>query len=126
MSYDFEHYSGKYLKAPKKPEKPSISRNPTAIEARAYADALDEYEKKIVSYKDELVMYNNEKDKLHDKFRKDLSYDYGLSTYEFAVIWDAAYQRAADRGDTSLAFIYDEFEAFFNFAKRYASSMKGV
>ena len=41
MSYDFDYYSGSDIRYPEKPVKPRLERNPTAIEARAFADALE-------------------------------------------------------------------------------------
>jgi len=75
MSYDFQYYSGQMLRMPTKPSKPGLSRmsrNPTAIEARAYADALEEYEREMKAYNENLSWYRSEAASLLTKFQDKL------------------------------------------------------
>lgn len=123
MSYDFEYYSGEMLQVPDKPLKPRLERNPTSIEARAYADALEEYESDLRSYNENLGWYRSEKAALRLKFIDKLKSDYGLCDVEFNLLWDEATSRKESDG---LRCVYDEFDSLFNFVKKYTRSMKGL
>lgn len=122
MSYDFEYYSGDMLRMPEKPVKPRLERNPTSIEARAYADALEEYESALASYNEDLGWYRSEKAQLLIKFQDKLRSDYGLHESEFSVIWSEAYRRGHSGG---LQEVYHEFDSLFDFVLKYSASMKG-
>jgi hypothetical protein len=123
MSYDFKYYSGEMLHTPVKPTKPFLARNPTAVEARAYADALEEYERKRKSYDDNLSWYRREKAELLVKFQLELRTDYGLAESEFNVIWNAAWERGHSCG---LEQVYYEFDTLFDFVKEYNKATRGV
>lgn len=112
MSYDFEYYSGQMLRMPEKPVKPRLERNPSSIEARAYADALEEYEREMKSYNEDLGWYRAEKANLLVKFRDKVRSDYGLSESAFSVIWNEAYNRGHSGG---LHEVYHEFDSLFEF-----------
>lgn len=112
MSYDFEYYSGQMLRMPDKPAKPRLERNPTAIEARAYADGLEEYEREMKSYEEDLGWYKSEKKVLLTKFQDKLREDYGLSESAFSVLWNEAYNRGHSGG---LHEVYHEFDSLFEF-----------
>jgi hypothetical protein len=122
MSYDFEYYSGQMLRVPTKPSKPGLSRNPTAIEARAFADALEEYEREMKAYNENLSWYRSEAASLLTKFQDKLKEDYCLGSSEFDVIWSEAYDRAHvdARG---LQEVYYKFERFYEFANKYTKVM---
>lgn len=123
MSYDFEYYSGEMLRAPDKPVKPRLERNATSIEARAYADALEEYESDLRSYNENLGWYRSEKTALLLKFTDKLKSDYGLCDTEFDLLWDEAHRRGHSGG---LHEVYHEFDALFDFVKKYVNAMKGL
>lgn len=112
MSYDFEYYSGDMLRMPEKPTKPRMERNPTSIEARAYADALEEYESALASYNEDLGWYRSEKAGLLIKFQDKVRSDYGLSNEPFSVLWNEAYNRGHSGG---LQEVYNEFDSLFEF-----------
>ena len=112
MSYDFEYYSGKMLSIPEKPAKPRLERNPSAVEARTYADALEEYESALKSYNEDLGWYRSESASLLLKFKDKLRSDYGLSETAFDVIWSEAYDRSHSGG---LQEVYYEFDRLFEF-----------
>lgn len=120
MSYDFEYYSGKHLKYPKKPSKPSINHNPSSIEARAFADALEEYEREFRCYEEDTQYYRSQMSELHREFRYKLKADYGMCNAEFDVIWDEAYDRAHSGG---LEEVFGEFNRLYDFANKYTSVM---
>jgi hypothetical protein len=120
MSYDFEYYSGQMLRMPTKPSKPGLSRNPTAIEARAYADALEEYEREMKAYNENLSWYRSEAASLLIKFQDKLKEDYSLGSAEFDVIWSEAYDHSHSGG---LQEVYYEFERLYEFAIKYTKVM---
>jgi hypothetical protein len=120
MSYDFEYYSGQMLRAPTKPSKPGLSRNPTAIEARAFTDALEEYEREMRGYSENLGWYRSEKNVLLTKFKDKLKADYGLIDSEFDVIWEEAYDHSHSGG---LHEVYYEFERLYKFMNKYTKVM---
>ena len=122
MSYDFQYYSGEMLRMPIKPSKPRLERNPNAIEARAYADALEEYEREMSSYGENLNLYYKDKNALLRKFQDRLRSDYSLSESEFSVIWNEAYNRGHSGG---LSEVYHEFDSLYDFGLKFADAMKG-
>jgi len=122
MSYDFEYYSGEMVRMPEKPVKPRLERNANAIEARAYADALEEYERELKSYNENLGWYKSEKKSLLIKFQDKLRSDYNLSEPEFSVLWNEAYNRGHSGG---LHEVYHEFDRLYEFATKYLIAIKG-
>lgn len=117
MSYDFEYYSGKHLSYPTRPTKPTISRNPSAIEARAWADALEEYERELKSYDEDLSWYRSESSRLHTEFMDKLKKDYDLSDKPFDLIWSKAWERGHSAG---LHEVYHEFDDLFEFLIKWS------
>jgi hypothetical protein len=120
MSYDFEYYSGQMLRTPTKPSKPGLSCNPTAIEARAFVDALEEYEREMKVYNENLSWYRSEAASLLIKFQARLKKDYGLGSAEFEVIWSEAYDHSHSGG---LQEVYYEFRRLYEFASKYTKVM---
>lgn len=121
MSYDFEYYSGQMLSMPEKPAKPRLERNPTSIEARAYADALEEYESALASYNEDFGWYRSEKAGLLIKFQDKVRSDYRLSETAFDLIWSEAYTRGHSNG---LSQVYHEFDSLFEFLEKYEKATK--
>lgn len=117
MSYDFDYYRGTDLRAPSKPVKPTLGRNPNAIEARAFADALEEYEREFRAYEEDRSFYQRSVNVRAREFEDKLKKDYGLDDDEFAVIWSEAYNRGHSGGFSE---IYSEFDSLFDFALKYA------
>lgn len=116
MNYDFGYYSGEHLSVPQKPVKPRLERNPTSIEARAYADALEEYESALSSYNEDYAWYLSEKASLLIKFQDNLRTDYDLSEAAFNVIWSEAWNRGHSGG---LHEVYHEFDELFEFLNKW-------
>ena len=112
MNYDFEYYSGVMLRMPEKPVKPRLEHNPSSIEARAYADALEEYEHEMKAYNENLGWYRSEKAALLIKFKDNLRTDYDLEVAAFDVIWSEAWDRGHSGG---LREVYYEFDRLFEF-----------
>jgi hypothetical protein len=117
MSYDFDYYRGTDLRAPSKPVKPTLGRNPSAIEARAFADALEEYEREFRAYEEDRSFYQHSVNARAREFEGKLKKDYGLDDDEFDAIWSEAYTRGHSGGFSE---IYSEFDSLFDFALKYA------
>jgi len=122
MSYDFDYYDGKHLKSPVKPTKPTIGRSPSSIEARAFADALEEYERDFKGYEEDKRFYQSQVSALYREFLDKLKADYGLSDEEFDVIWSEAYDRGHSYGLSEVA---SHFDSLYDFALKYAATAKG-
>jgi hypothetical protein len=116
MSYDFQYYSGEMLRMPEKPVKPRLERNPSSIEARAYADALEGYEREMKSYNENLGWYRSEKKLLLQRFQEELRTDFDLSESEFSVLWDEAYKHARSG---NLSEVYHEFNSLHDLFRKY-------
>lgn len=123
MSYDFDYYSGADLKYPSKPTKPTLGRNPTAIDARAFADALEEYERALESYKEDKSYYNDRVGARMNELREELMKDYGLCREEFDVIWNKAWEDCHSGG---LYEVYGRFDSLYDFVIEYNKAMKGI
>lgn len=121
MSYDFDYFSGTDIKSPVKPTKPTLGRNPTAIDARAFADALEEYEREFRSYEEDKSYYQSQRTDRFNQFRVDLQKEYSLNDSEFNVIWSEAYDRGHSGG---LQEVYGEFDRLFDFVVKYAETVK--
>lgn len=117
MSYDFDYYRGTDLRAPVKPVKPTLGRNPSASEARAFADALEEYEREFRAYEEDRSFYRHSVNVRAREFEDKLKADYGLDDDEFAVIWNEAYDRGHSSG---LHEVHGEFDRLYDFALKYA------
>ncbi len=121
MSYDFDYYRGTDLRVPTKPVKPTLGRNPSAIEARAFADALEEYEREFRSYEDDRSYYQSMVNARAREFEDKLQKDYALDDDEFAAIWSEAYSRGHSGGFRE---VWQEFDSLYDFALKYAEIVK--
>lgn len=121
MSYDFDYYRGTDLRSPVKPAKPTLGRNPSAIEARAFADALEEYERKFRAYEEDRSYYQSMVNARAREFEAKLQKDYGLDDDEFYAIWGEAYTRGHSGGFYE---IHQEFDSLYDFALKYAEIVK--
>lgn len=122
MSYDFDYYSGSHLKVPVKLTKPTLGRNPTAIDARAFADALEEYEREYKAYKENMTFYELSRSSLIEEFKLKLINDYELSQIGFDVIWGNANDYSGFGG---LKDIFNEFERLSDLIEKYNNVVKG-
>lgn len=121
MSYDFDYYRGTDLRSPVKPVKPTLGRNPSAIEARAFADALEEYEREFRGYEEDRKYYQSMVNARAREFEGKLQKDYGLDDDEFAVIWGEAYSRGHSGGFHE---VWQEFDGLYDFALKYVEIAK--
>lgn len=121
MSYDFDYYRGTDLRVPTKPVKPTLGRNPSAIEARAFADALEEYEREFRAYEDDRSFYQHNLSARAREFEDKLQKDYELDDDEFSAIWSEAYDRGHSGGFSE---VYAEFDRLYDFALKYAELVK--
>ena len=121
MSYDFDYYSGSDIRYPEKPVKPRLERNPTAIEARAFADALEEYEREFKAYQEDKSFYQSQASSRKTEFKDKLKKDYDLSDEEFDVIWSEAYDRGHSGG---LSEVYSYFDSLYDFVHKYMDANK--
>lgn len=121
MTYDFDYFTGRHLTYPQKPARPVLGRNPSAIEARAFADAMEDYERGLSCYEEDMTFYKGEIKRLRNEFVEKLKADYGLCDAEFNVIW----QEAESLGN-GLHETFIEFDRLFDFVKVYVKAMKGV
>jgi hypothetical protein len=120
MSYDFDYFSGRHLKYPAKPTKPTLGRNPSSTEARAFADALEEYEREFKGYEEDKRYYQSQMSALHKEFLNKLKADYAMGDEEFDAIWSEAYDRGHSGG---LGEVFGEFDRLYDFVNKYTSIM---
>ncbi len=89
---NFDAYKVTSVQYPAMPHKPTLKHHPTAAEARAYADAKDEYDKQMVTHREAVKAYHIEEGRLMDQFRKDAIEEAGLTGHPkadkaFALAW---------------------------------------
>jgi hypothetical protein len=120
--YDYDYFEGKDLRYPAKPVKPVLTRNPTAAEARAYANSLEGYERDLCAYKEDRDQYDREMtlrgQKLHDRIRD----DYDITEDQFDLLWSKAVDRAHSSG--SLEEAVANFEELYELAAQFAALEK--
>ena len=120
MNYDFDYFSGSDIQYPKKPVKPTIGRNPTAIEARAFANSLEDYERDLESYKESAKYYEFQRNERHLLFVEEMQKEFNdISSAQFDVIWSEAYDKGHSGG---LPEIYNYFSSLYDFIKEYESA----
>lgn len=121
MSYDFDYYSGSDIRYPEKPVKPRLERNPTALDARAFADAMEEYEREFKAYQEDKSFYQSQASSRKTEFKDKLKKDYDLSDEEFDVIWSEAWDRGHSGG---LSEVYSYFDSLYDFVHKYMDANK--
>jgi ribosome modulation factor len=119
--YDYDYFEGKDLRYPAKPSKPVLTRDPTAAEARAYANSLEGYERDLCAYQEDRDQYDREMtmrgQKLHDRIRD----DYDITEDQFLLLW----ARAHDDGHSeSLHRVVEIFEELYELATQFAALEK--
>ena len=109
MSYNFAYIRGSDLVYPKSPKKPRLSSNPSAQEAREYADALEHYDIVYTEYRDELMKYTSEIHRREDQFRKELQEEYDLSDAHFSVLWSFAWDDGHSAGYEEVVLYFERY-----------------
>lgn len=117
MIYDFDYYAGKDIKYPERPKRPTLARNPTPAAARAYADALEKFEKENEDYLKKKMDYSSALNSRMSTFISELKSDWILTDLQFETIWTVAMERGRDDG---LEAVYDHFENYLIMARRFA------
>jgi hypothetical protein len=118
MSYNFDYFSARDLRSPTKPAKPILGRDPTAIEARAWAEALEEYEREFEAYKENLVWYKNQITTRRNELMTQLRIDYGITEGQFTILWNKAWEDGHSEG---LERVVDIFEELYSIARDFAA-----
>ena len=122
MSYDFDYYSGTDLHYPIKPIKPSLGRNPNSFEARAYADALEDYERLLEGYQEDKSYYNVQLNLRVAELKNYLIDDYGITQAQMNVLWSRAWD---DGHSAGLSEVVSYFDKFYSMASEFAALQKG-
>jgi hypothetical protein len=117
-SYDFDYYEGHDLPLPIKPIKPNLGRKHASFEARAYADALEEYERELESYKENLDWYNSNKRARYTELQTKLCNDYDITVGQFTILWNKAQDQGHSEGLNRVVQLFDEF---YDMATEFAS-----
>lgn len=108
MEYNVQYYSGADLVCPEKPNKPSLGRNPTPDQARAYADDLEEYERELKRYKDDMSAYRVSKQLRMSALKTELKWDYDINDSQVSLLWDRAWDQCHSEGLHSVLESFDE------------------
>ena len=122
MSYDFDYFNGNHLLPPIKPTKPRLKKDHTPAAARSYADDLEQYEKEIEIYQDNLSYYRAQKNMCLKEFQDRLRDDYDLTEAQMFVIWHKAWEHGHSAG---LSEVYHYFDEFYDMASEFAALEKG-
>ena len=108
MDYDFDYFSGRDLRYPGSPAKPGLSYNPTAAEARLYANQLEAYETDLVEYKRLRDDYNRSiNGRLHE-LKTRLRNDYNITEGQVVILWNKAWEDGHSEGVRRVVEIFDE------------------
>lgn len=121
MSYDFDYYSGVDLVYPQKPSKPSLSRNPSASEAREYADDLEYYETAMEEYKSDRAWYSTQQNNRLLELQTKLRDEYGITEAQMFILWNKAWEDGHSEGVQRVVGIFDEL---YSVASQFASLEK--
>lgn len=107
--YDYAYYEGADLLNALKPIKPSLGRNPTSVEALAYAEALADYERELESYKENIAYYTAQKNNRMKELQETIKADYDISDAQFFVLWAPAYENGHSAGLNEVVNCFDEY-----------------
>lgn len=118
MDYDFHYYSGEDLQYPSKPAKPILGRNPNAIEARAWADAMEEYEREMKGYTENRDDYTRRINGRYNELKTRLRDDYDITDGQMQVLWSKAWEDGHSEGLHRVVAIFDEL---YDIASQFAA-----
>jgi hypothetical protein len=117
MDYDFYYHSGKDLIYPDKPTKPTLGRNPDAIEARAWADAMEEYEREMKGYAEARDEYTRRINERLFELKTRLCNDYDITEAQMHLLWARAWEDGHSEGLHRVVGIFDEL---YDIASQFA------
>ena len=121
MSYDFDYYSGADLVYPQKPSKPFLSRNPSASEAREYADDLEYYETAMEEYKSDRDWYSTQQNNRLLELQAKLRDEYDITEAQMFILWARAWEDGHAEGVQRVVGIFDEY---YDLASEFAALEK--
>jgi hypothetical protein len=122
MDYDFDYHSGNDLIYPAKPTKPALGRNPDAIEARAWADAMEEYEREMKGYPEARDEYTRRINGRLFELKTRLRDDYDITEAQMHLLWARAWEDGHAEGLHRVVVIFDEL---YDIASQFAALEKG-
>jgi hypothetical protein len=122
MTYDFDYFSGQDLRYPIKPTKPTLGRNPNAIEARAWADAMEEYEREMKGYVEDRDEYTRSINGRYYELKTRLCDDYDITEAQMHLLWSKAYEDGHSEGLHRVVTIFDEL---YDITSKFAALEKG-
>lgn len=112
MKYDLDYYRGTSLSVPKPPTKPKLHHKHSSFEAKCYAEDLEQYEKEVSVYEDDLNHYRCQMVKRMNELQEELKLDYGLSESQAFVLWNEAYENGHSAGLQEVLYHYDNLYTF--------------
>jgi hypothetical protein len=119
MDYDFDYYGGKDLHYwHVKPAKPTLGRNPDAIEARAWADAMEEYEREMKGYTEARDEYTRRINGRLFELKTRLRDDYDITEAQMHLLWARAWEDGHSEGLNRVVAIFDEL---YDIASKFAA-----
>jgi hypothetical protein len=122
MDYDFYYFGGKDLIYPVKPTKPTLGRNPDAIEARAWADAMEEYECEMKGYAEDRDYYTRNINGRLFELKTRLCDEYDITEAQMHLLWSKAYEDGHSEGLHRVVTIFDEL---YDIASKFVALEKG-
>jgi hypothetical protein len=122
MDYDFDYFNGQDLHYPVKPAKPILGRNPNAIEARAWADAMEEYEREMKGYTENRDEYTRNINGRLFELKTRLRDDYDITEAQMHLLWARAWEDGHSEGLHRVVEIFDEL---YDIASKFAALEKG-
>ena len=122
MDLDFDYYGGNDLNYPNKPAKPRLSANPTADEARRYADELEAYEIKLAKYRDRYEDYTRSLNGRLFELKTRLRDHYAITDDQMHLLWGRAWEDGHAEG---LPLVADIFDNLYELASQFAALEKG-
>ena len=97
------------LPYPRKPKKPLLSRTATSVEAREYAEQLEQWEKDVETWKHERDAYYKENSRLREKLKNDCLEEVGLLGHEKAdKAWSYAWEHGHSSGDSEVYLVLQD------------------
>ena len=94
---------------PSKPVKPLLPKNASSVEARAYADALADYEKLLEAYNVARDEWRAESNRLNEQFRTDVEAEYEMTDHpKRDLLWSKAYDHGHSAGYGEVLSWYDD------------------
>lgn len=106
---DFDYYSGRDLTYPVRPKRPMLAPKHTSQDARDYADAMEHYESAMVNYHAEVSDYNTKAGARLMELQDRLRVWYDLTTAQFSLLWNSAYDRGHSAGLSEVVCYFEEY-----------------